>query len=56
VLTGRSLAGRGAWICAGSRSCFEMAVKRNAFTRAFRAPVDRMAVDRLRSELFHTSG
>ena len=49
---GRSLKGRGAWLCSGSRSCFDLAVKREAFRRAFRAPVDRLAVDRLRSELF----
>ena len=52
LAVGRTLPGRGAWLCSGSRSCFDLAVKREAFRRAFRAPVDRSAVDQLRSELF----
>lgn len=30
---------RGAWICTGSTECVDMALKKNAFSRAFRTKV-----------------
>ncbi|MET0727940.1 MAG: YlxR family protein [Acidimicrobiales bacterium] len=36
---GRTLPGRGAWLCAGSLTCLRQAAKRNALSRALRAPV-----------------
>ncbi|WP_407650263.1 DUF448 domain-containing protein [Actinomarinicola tropica] len=44
---GRTLEGRGAWLCAGSTACLTAAARRNAFARAFRAPVSQAAIDRL---------
>ena len=38
VLAGRQAAGRGAWLCPDTR-CFEAAVRRRGFDRAFRARV-----------------
>ncbi|MEM8905326.1 MAG: YlxR family protein [Actinomycetota bacterium] len=35
---GRTLPGRGAWLCPDT-ACWELAVKRRAFERAFRGPV-----------------
>ncbi|MGE3619692.1 MAG: YlxR family protein [Acidimicrobiia bacterium] len=37
---GRTLPGRGAWLCAGSVSCRERAARRGAMARALRGPVD----------------
>jgi predicted RNA-binding protein YlxR (DUF448 family) len=39
VTVGRSLPGRGAWLCAGSLDCCEQAVRRRALARAFRREV-----------------
>ncbi len=36
---GRTLPGRGAWLCAESPRCVQQAARRNAFSRALRAPV-----------------
>jgi len=44
LATGRSLPGRGAWLCAGSARCAEVAARRGAFGRALRRPVDPAAV------------
>ncbi|MGH9047621.1 MAG: YlxR family protein [Acidimicrobiales bacterium] len=57
VIDGETLAvgpgvGRGAWLCAGRRDCLEWAAERDAFSRAFRAPVGREAVEALGSALF----
>ena len=35
----RSGSGRGAWLCVPSQACFELAVRRKAFERAWRRPV-----------------
>lgn len=43
VQVGRTLAGRGAWLCGHNRACLELALKRKAFGRALRvdlAPED----------------
>ncbi|MDQ4132952.1 MAG: YlxR family protein [Actinomycetota bacterium] len=45
---GRTLAGRGAWLCAGSVSCVDAARRRRAFTRAFRVDVGPDAMAALR--------
>jgi hypothetical protein len=54
LAVGRSLPGRGAWLCKGSVGCAERAARRGAFPRALRddlAPgsVGRL-IDRLRDE------
>ncbi|MEQ1786080.1 MAG: YlxR family protein, partial [Acidimicrobiales bacterium] len=38
LLVGRTLPGRGAWLCAGSLRCVQRAAQRNALTRALAAP------------------
>jgi uncharacterized protein len=35
----RTAGGRGAWLCVPSGPCFELAVRRRAFERAWRRPV-----------------
>ena len=44
---GRTLEGRGAWLCAGSVPCLTEASRRRAFARALRAPVDEAAIEQL---------
>ena len=39
ALAGR-LGGRGAWVCAGSVTCFDTAVRRGAFARAWKRRMD----------------
>ncbi len=39
ILVSRTAPGRGAWLCAGSVSCLDRAVKRDALRRALRGPV-----------------
>ncbi len=53
---GRSLRGRGAWLCAGEPGCFERAVMRGAFERAFHQPVPVEAIARLRRQLLVDDG
>jgi predicted RNA-binding protein YlxR (DUF448 family) len=48
---GRTLPGRGAWLCAGSPACVDSAQQRRAFDRALRGPVDPASVQRLRAEV-----
>jgi len=48
---GRHQPGRGAWLCRDSPGCFDQAVKRRAFYRAFREPVGSAEVDQLRNAL-----
>ncbi|MGH9022685.1 MAG: YlxR family protein [Acidimicrobiia bacterium] len=52
LLSGRGLAGRGAWVCAASRECFEEAVRRRALARSLRAQVTTAESERLRVRLF----
>ena len=47
---GRTLPGRGAWLCVGSPACIDKALRRHAFDRALRGPVDPRSVERLRAE------
>ncbi len=53
---GRTLPGRGAWLCRGSVTCVDSAQKRRAFDRALRGPVAAGAVDGLRKALEGASG
>jgi predicted RNA-binding protein YlxR (DUF448 family) len=46
----RTLPGRGAWLCAGSLPCFELAVRRNALSRALRTTVGPNSIERLRND------
>ena len=48
---GRRLPGRGAWLCAGSPSCLEAAVRRDALGRALRRRVGGEAVAGLARQL-----
>ena len=48
---GRTLPGRGAWLCRDSTTCVDRAQQRRAFERALRGPVDAGAVDDLRRAL-----
>jgi predicted RNA-binding protein YlxR (DUF448 family) len=43
----RSAAGRGAWLCVPPGACFELAVRRKAFERAWRRAVNREVLDEL---------
>jgi predicted RNA-binding protein YlxR (DUF448 family) len=45
---GRTLAGRGAWLCRGSAGCVEAAVRRRAFGRALRGEIRAEAIAQLR--------
>ena len=51
LATGRTLPGRGAWLCAGSPACIDAAERRKAFERALRTTVHREAVDDLKTSL-----
>ncbi|MEL7210028.1 MAG: YlxR family protein [Actinomycetota bacterium] len=48
---GRTLPGRGAWLCAGSTECLDEAIRRSAFSRAFRAEVAADDAESLRNRL-----
>ena len=54
---GRTLPGRGAWLCAATPvPCLDLADRRRAWPRAFRAAVTSGAVARLRAVLTERSG
>ena len=48
---GRHQPGRGAWLCTDSPGCFDRAVERRAFERAFHERVGSAEVDQLRNAL-----
>ena len=48
LAVGRTLAGRGAWLCRGRADCLARAEQRRAFVRALRAPLRAGAIDDLR--------
>jgi predicted RNA-binding protein YlxR (DUF448 family) len=54
LLTGTGLVGRGAWICRDSPSCFELAVKHHAFSRALRRQINPEAMESLRVRICET--
>jgi predicted RNA-binding protein YlxR (DUF448 family) len=56
LAVGRTLAGRGAWLCRGEQDgpderCTNAAQRRNAFSRALRATVNGAAVEALRANV-----
>ncbi|WP_426573153.1 YlxR family protein [Aquihabitans sp. McL0605] len=51
LAVGRTLPGRGAWLCRGSSSCLDLAGGRGGFARSFRAPVSASALAELRSAM-----
>jgi hypothetical protein len=51
LAVGRGEPGRGAWLCAGSESCFDAAVRRRAFSRALRGEVPGQELAWLRERL-----
>ena len=51
LAVGRTLLGRGAWVCAGSPGCLKAASRRKAFDRALRTNVRSEAVDDLETML-----
>jgi len=51
LAVGRTLPGRGAWLCADTPSCLDLALRRKAFGRAFRAPISDGAPESLRALL-----
>ena len=48
LAVGRSLPGRGAWLCLGSPECIDAADRRRAFSRALRTEVTAPATAALR--------
>jgi len=53
LAVGRSEPGRGAWLCAGSVTCFDAAVRRRAFSRALRSEVSGQELVWLRGRLLN---
>jgi len=51
LAVGRTLGGRGAWLCLDSPSCLDLAVRRGGFARSFRSPVGTSATAELRSTM-----
>ena len=51
LAVGRTLPGRGAWLCAESEQCVDLAERRRAFPRALKAPVDEDEVRTLRTKV-----
>jgi predicted RNA-binding protein YlxR (DUF448 family) len=47
--------GRGAWLCRESSDCWQEAIRRRGFERAFKASVDSNAVEDLRASLERAS-
>ena len=46
LVVGRTLPGRGAWVCP-TVGCVELAVRRRAFSRAFRTEIEPQSAERL---------
>jgi len=45
---GTGLPGRGAWLCRDRPDCVDLAIRRKAFERALRGPVDLAEVEKVR--------
>jgi predicted RNA-binding protein YlxR (DUF448 family) len=56
LAAGRTLPGRGAWLCRDSAVCVDSAQKRRAFDRALRGTVAAGAVERLKLQLGFPTG
>jgi predicted RNA-binding protein YlxR (DUF448 family) len=48
---GRALPGRGAWLCADSKTCLDQAARKGALGRALRADVTAQEIEALRVAL-----
>ena len=53
---GRTLPGRGAWLCKDSTPCIDQAEKRKAFERALRGPIRSGGVEKVRRALERLAG
>ncbi|MEZ5138646.1 MAG: YlxR family protein [Acidimicrobiales bacterium] len=51
VAIGRTLPGRGAWLCRASTSCLDLAIRRHGLARSLRTSVSATAAAELRSVL-----
>ena len=51
LAVGRTLPGRGAWLCRDSPTCLDLATRRGGLDRAFRTSIDRRRSELLRTEL-----
>ena len=51
LAVGRGRPGRGAWLCRDSPACIDLALRRRAFERALRGPVDLRQVAEIRTAL-----
>ena len=51
LAAGRTLPGRGAWLCRGSPACVDAAVRRGGLARALRTAVSAEAAEALRRRL-----
>ena len=51
LAVGRTLPGRGAWLCRGSSECLDLAERRGGFARSLRRSVAPEAVSALRRSL-----
>ena len=52
---GRTLSGRGAWLCATDDACLDLAVQRKAFTKALKGSVEAAALERLRTKRLNSA-
>jgi predicted RNA-binding protein YlxR (DUF448 family) len=51
LVVGRSVPGRGAWLCREAPDCVDQAIRRKAFERALRGPVSREDMEMVREAL-----
>lgn len=51
LVVSRTAPGRGAWLCRGSAQCVDLAVRRDAFSRALRVSVPAAVLQHLASQL-----
>lgn len=56
LLVGRTLPGRGAWLCAGNLDCLDIGTRRGGLARSFRTPLGAGALAELRSTVTATTG
>lgn len=52
----RTAPGRGAWLCAGSGSCLDQAIRRRGFDRALHTALRSDAAESLRAEVQASAG
>jgi predicted RNA-binding protein YlxR (DUF448 family) len=51
LAVGRTLAGRGAWLCQDTPDCLDLAARRGGFARAFRVSIGAERIEDLRIDL-----